>query len=165
MKNAFFVAEGVATVRLNGKHSDKCFVVDERDVDLVASHSWSGRPSGATLYVASKRGSLHRLILGLGPVNPEVDHFDGDGLNNRRSNLRTATRQGNCANRSKWGSRSRYKGVQPRNGGWEARHYLNGRTVYIGVFGSEEEAAKAYDAAALRVHGEFARLNFKKEFA
>jgi hypothetical protein len=101
---------------------------------------------------------MHVLITGIGTG---IDHANSDGLDNQRANLRQAGQGLNCANmRPSAGKTSQFKGVRRhREGKWEARIRI-GRPVYLGLFGSEESAARAYDAAASEAWGEFARLNF-----
>lgn len=90
-----------------------------------------------------------------------VDHKNGNGLDNRKSNLRLATHSENAQNsRHRKHTSSQYRGVSVRNGLWTALITQRGQQFYLGQFHSEEEAAKAYDAAALRMHGQFASLNF-----
>lgn len=92
----------------------------------------------------------------------EVDHRDGDGLNNQRHNLRIATSSQNQGNQCKTqGRTSRFKGVSwaKRHGKWVAQIQVKRRSKNLGYFRREEEAAAAYDQAALRFFGEFARLN------
>lgn len=92
-----------------------------------------------------------------------VDHKNGDPLDNRRQNLRVCTQGNNSKNRKRnKHSRSRYKGVRWRRSRrkWAAIIITDGRYKWLGTFDSEEEAARAYDAAARILHGEFARLNF-----
>lgn len=107
---------------------------------------------------------MHKMIL----PGVEVDHIDGNPLNNRRSNLRPATRTQNQRNRRKQRKpvTSRYKGVclNRKTGKWIA--YINpggGKTIYLGSHRVEEDAARAYDEAARRHHGAFARLNFPED--
>lgn len=139
-------------------------VVDDADVGLVSSYRWFAerRPNGLVYARASSprrlgRPYMHRLILGPG-AGRHSDHVDGNGLNNRRSNLRPATVAQNIQNgrRHRDGS-SRFKGVgRRRKGGWMAQ--IGG--AYLGTFADEEDAARAYDRAARDRFGEFARLNF-----
>ncbi len=93
-----------------------------------------------------------------------VDHINGDGLDNRRANLRLATpAQNNWNSKSGMGrGASRYKGVQwhKHRKKWVVVIGVNGRKEHIGYFGDEKEAARAYDKAAKERHGEYAVLNF-----
>lgn len=103
---------------------------------------------------------LHRVIVSA-PAGFDVDHIDGNGLNNQHSNLRVCTRVQNSRNRAlDRRSTSGLKGVYIRaSGRWQARIKTSGRFLSLGVFDSKLEAAKAYDEAALRLYGEFARTN------
>lgn len=95
---------------------------------------------------------------------PEVDHANGDGLDNRRANLRRATRTQNNANaRLRRNNTSGFKGVSwdKRTGRWMAGIRIDYRQRYLGRFDSPEEAARAYDTAARQLFGEFARTNFE----
>ena len=106
--------------------------------------------------------SLHRLIMDA-PKGVLVDHRNGDSLDNRRANLRLATRAQNCCNvRKRKNTSSRFKGVSFRKnrGKWAAYIGVAGKRISLGYFDSEIEAAKAYDEAAKKYRGEFARLNF-----
>jgi len=104
---------------------------------------------------------MHNFITGW----PYVDHRNGNGLDNRRQNLRQATHAQNLANQ-KLSSRnvSGYKGVS-RNRNldrWTATISPAGRSVYLGSFDTPQDAARAYDAAAVEHYAEFARLNFPR---
>tara|TARA_R110002153_G_scaffold274242_1_gene447881 strand:+ start:4135 stop:4647 length:513 start_codon:yes stop_codon:yes gene_type:complete len=99
-----------------------------------------------------------------GYLPPEVDHMDNNPLNNKPSNLRAATRSENMRNtRSSKNSTSKYLGVHfDRNlGKWRSRIYIKDKSVHLGCFSDEIDAARSYDVAAVDSFGEFANLNFK----
>lgn len=137
--------------------------VDDQDRHLLSEHTWrivykSGKP-----YVKSTSGEyLHILILGK-KAGKEVDHRDGNALNNRRKNLRHATHHENQLNMSRHrDGTSRYKGVFwfRRDDCWAAQICFRGVRRHLGYFQEEREAAEAYDRAAKLLHGEFAKTNF-----
>lgn len=113
---------------------------------------------------------LHRHLLKVSDRSICVDHINRNKLDNRRSNLRLCTISDNCKNRTPRG-RSKYLGVTvknksiKKNGDLSVHIYAQintrGRSIHLGKFKTEEEAAHAYDAAAKIHHGEFANLNFK----
>lgn len=93
-----------------------------------------------------------------------IDHIDGNRKNNKIENLRCATKAQNCQNRgASNASISGFCGVSPsrrKKRGWAAYIHMGGRNVFLGNFACKIEAAKAYDAAAMKAYGAFARLNF-----
>jgi hypothetical protein len=146
-------------------------VIDDEDAAIVAGYSWCAWvPKPGYVYavarihgmVPQKMISMHRLLL-KAPKGMEVDHKDGDGLNNRRSNIRLCTKAQNQHNSLRtWGA-SRFKGVHrcKKTGKWIASIRRGSRRQYLGKFLSEGEAARAYDASARLFFGEFARCNFQ----
>ena len=91
----------------------------------------------------------------------QVDHKNRNGLDNRRDNLRLATHGQNLAN-SKTHSESGFKGVEKNKHRFYASISIDGKTKKLGGYDTPEEAARAYDEAALEQFGEFARINFSK---
>lgn len=107
---------------------------------------------------------LHRLILGLQKGDGlQVDHINGNPLDNRRANLRVCSSKENSRNKTKQvgAYSSKYKGVSyhKRNKKWGASIRCDGTIKFLGLFESEADAARAYNAAALNLHGDFAKLN------
>ena len=145
-------------------------LVDDDDFALVGAVKWHAlvTRSGRVYAKRSVRAPdgyrdvlMHRVLMGATP-GVEVDHIEGVGLDNRRANLRLASHQQNLCNRTHpTRSRSGYRGVAPhRDGRWRAYVNAHGRQHAVGVFSSAEEAARARDAAAIRLSGEFATRNF-----
>jgi hypothetical protein len=106
---------------------------------------------------------MHRDIMNA-PSGLLVDHRNRNPLDNRRANLRLATHSQNMQNREKIGKKttSRFKGVSfdKKKNLWRADICYRGKIIFLGYFENEIDAARAYDAAAKKYHGEFARLNF-----
>lgn len=101
---------------------------------------------------------MHRFLIGA--KGEFVDHINGDGLDNRKSNLRLCSNAQNVQNTGLTrANTSGYKGIRLRNGRWDSRITCLNKTYHLGVFSTKEEAARAYNAAAIELHGEFARLN------
>lgn len=149
-------------VELFGLHGEgRVALVDAEDEELVRGFRWHVGASGYVVHSvnAKKKLWLHRLVWP-DKESPEVDHVNGDLLDCRKKNLRSASRSENSRNRVGPGGASPYKGVSPRpSGKWAAKIGFEGRELYLGLFGTEEEAATAYNRAAIELHGEFARLN------
>jgi hypothetical protein len=142
-------------------------LVDDTDYESVMSFgSWyvqlDRRAPGSTPYARSRKALMHSVITGW----PYVDHVDGDGLNNQRSNLRQATHALNMANKHLYrNNKSGFKGVyvnRYKGRPWGARIRVDTRVRRLGNYDTPEEAARAYDQAALATWGEFARLNFSR---
>lgn len=145
-------------------------LVDDADYELVNQYKWYALKCDRCWYAfhtlprvdgKKKTIRMHRLIMGF-PTNV-VDHIDHDGLNNQRSNLRHATNAQNIKNsRKRSDSKQPYKGVEwdKVNRNWVAYICPNSKKTALGRHATAEAAAKAYDAAALLLYGEFAHLNF-----
>lgn len=162
-------AAGVREIPLT---QGKVALVDEEDYELVAGFSWSASKRARTMYAnAYVRGTgragramvyMHRIIMSP-PAGVEVDHIDGDGLNNTRANLRLCTRAQNHQNHH--GTRSRittYRGItfDGNTGTWVAQIQMDGRGYRLGTFDNAYDAACEYDIAASCMFGQFASLNF-----
>jgi hypothetical protein len=150
----------------------KYAIVDPEDFERLNKHKWHAVKSGSTFYAIrcvgpAKRTTyirMHREILHP-PDHLVVDHINHNGLDNRKANIRPATRAQNNFNRliaKGKNSSSKYKGVSWKKDRkkWRARIHVNGRYKFLGYFKEEKQAAKAYDEAAKKYHGEFASLNF-----
>lgn len=140
-------------------------IVDDEDFAALSQFKWRARPAGMTAYAvrseypSNKTIRMHRQIIG---CDGSVDHINGDGLDNRRCNLREATHQQNMRNRRKTpGCSSRHKGVywMKSKQKWYARIKGNGANRGLGLFSNEDDAARAYNTAAKAEFGVFAKLN------
>ena len=152
-------------------------MVDDEGFDLLSQWRWHASGKDGRFY--AERNSygpnlkphlhlkMHRVILGLEQGDKRVaDHINGNGLDNRRANLRICTQAENIRNRRldrrKSITSSRYKGVRlhKATGKWLAAIRFEDRVYSLGYFSEEVEAARAYDAKARELHGDFAFVNF-----
>jgi hypothetical protein len=143
-------------------------LVDAADFDWLSQWNWCAnqgryavRQSHREDRADGKRGfiHMHREILAP-PVGMYVDHVNGDGLDNRRANLRVCTRQQNAQNGRGDLRADKLRGAFAIKDRWQAIIIANGHRHYLGTFRTQEEAARVYDAAARQLHGDFAVLNF-----
>lgn len=133
-------------------------LVDDDDFDELNKVKWSFDGQYAQRKVENKTIRMHRVILD----SPQVDHIDGNRLNNQRANLRVCNHKQNQRNRKKNKKMSsKYKGVSwhKQTEKWRARIQTDDGAVHLGLFDSEIDAAQAYDEAAKEHFGEFARTN------
>ena len=146
-------------------------IVDKEDYDKLQQFKWRCCFAKSDLKYAhaqinKKSILLHRFILDL-KKGEMADHINGDGLDNRRSNLRKCSFSQNMFNmRIFKNNKCGYKGVyyrndKPRSKPWKATINANKKRYNLGYFETSIEAARAYDVAALKHHGEFARFNLK----
>lgn len=158
----------------------RCALVDDDDFDRVSKYRWHAWrvPSKNKYYARRSLGKgggkfpkqrMHRFIMEVTDPLTEVDHINGNGLDNRKENLRLSTKTQNQRNRQgpcKM-NKSGYRGVgwSQLHGAWRARVTVNKRQIILGFFDSPIAAAKAFDAAAMKYYGEFAGvLNFPDEW-
>ena len=144
-------------------------IVDDEDYKWLSQFKWHAAKRGKNFYatrhlVKEKRKIyMHQQVMNT-QQGQELDHKNGNGLDNRKENLRFCTRSQNNMNRRKTKGSSKYKGVSWDNQSkkWVAHFQFNGKSAHIGYFDSEIEAACAYDETAKRYFGEYALLNFRK---
>lgn len=166
------IAGDIAYVELI--NSDKRAVVDASDAGVVGCEKWYLGANGyATRNAPRNRSSasggvlhMHRLLMGLVGAGRglHLDHKNRDRLDNRRANLRVCTPQQNSCNTVRKRDKSPYRGVHPRGARrWSAQIQVNRKSISLGSFADPADAARAYDAMAREVYGEFAVLNFPED--
>jgi len=144
-------------------------IIDAADAHLVDAHRWRVRPQGKLIYIHTRtlyRGKkrtvlLHQMIMGGSTRERQIDHINGNPLDNRRCNLRFATPLQNSWNtRKREGLLSKYKGVtlHKKTGKWQSQIKLAGTSIYLGLYETEALAHEVYAAVAREFHGEFVRL-------
>lgn len=147
-------------------------LVDDEWFDELNKHKWYAHPAGRRCYAMRCTGgrlnkkhiTMHRVILNPKNKTLDIDHINGNGLDNRRSNLRLATRSENMFNRGyQTNNKSGFKGVSfdPVTERWVSQISINRKRQWLGRFDTPEQAARAYDKKAIELLGEFAYLNFK----
>lgn len=146
----------------------KFAIVDADDYEWLAKYKWNCQNNKGGFYAFRSEGhkmiAMHREII-RAPEGLLVDHIDGNGLNNRKSNLRLCTHSQNTYNRRpNRNCSSRYKGISfhKMSKKWEVAICCKGKREHLGRFDDEVKAALAYDRKAKQLFGEFAYLNFPK---
>lgn len=146
-------------------------IVDDSDYDWLSQWKWYAFKDGQTFYAlrtasrkapgVRKKIRMHRIIIDA-PNDMEVDHLNGDGLDNQRNNLRLATRSENGRNMRPQNAKSGYKGVykNPIGKTWIAQAHKGNKKHYAGCYLNPVVAALAYDLLAFRIFGSYARPNF-----
>lgn len=156
----------------------KVALVDDKDYDYLNQWKWSYHPAGyakrtidtckSNIRRTTATVFMHRQICSLSNLDAQIDHINGDGLDNRRSNLRVCTHAQNAMNKRKaLNKTSNYKGVYfcKTHKRFIAQIKLNGKSTHVGIYRTEKEAAKAYNDAALKHFKEFAKINDLQEEA
>jgi hypothetical protein len=146
----------------------KVALVDDEDFAWIRNYKWYYGSGGYPCRGVDLGNNnvvialMHRLIM-RAREGVKVDHINGDTCDNRRENLRIANDSQNQANRRKGRkpTSSRFKGVHKRSVGkpWGARIQVRGEKINLGCYTTEEDAARAYNAAALEAFGDYAHLN------
>ena len=145
----------------------KVALVDIEDYEWLNQWKWQAhKNTKGFFYVAGRNKkqkfqSMHRKIM-KAPKGMEVDHINGDGLDNRRNNLRTCSHSQNIMNsKMRIDNTNGYKGIRyhKQNKKWQARIKKNKKDNHLGYFTTPQEAALAYNEAAKKFFGEFAKLN------
>jgi len=138
-------------------------IVDDQDYEWLVQWNWcmnggyAGRRARPNFYYMHKEIATKRLGF---PSELKADHINGNPLDNRRENLRSATQQMNGINAGLCSTNtSGFKGVAPEKGQWSAQIHVMGHKKFLGYFDDKVEAAKVYNAAAKKHFGEFAWLN------
>lgn len=162
MRNSIFKHGDYAEVVLT--NGGKSVYIDIEDLEKITPYNWSYSKLGyATSNIDKQHVFMHRYLMGLSKGDGKfVDHANGDGLDNRKSNLRVCTKTQNQQNqRPTHTARSKYKGVgyYVRDKKWRARIVVDKKDIELGKFSCEMCAAIAYDEAAKKYHGEFAWVN------
>lgn len=149
----------------------KVVLVDDDDFEYLNQFKWrffvKGYARRNSPFLLGKRTVIlmHREIMQT-PADKQTDHINLDGLDNRRANLRICTPSENKQNmEAQSNNKSGFKGVDwvERDGKWRASIRVNGKRIYLGHFDDPVVAACAYDAAAVKYFGEFARGNFSNK--
>ncbi len=150
----------------SNKYPGMVALIDDEDWCLVEGLTWYVVKDHSTFYAHAHTGntkikSMHQIVMG---GNGEmIDHIDRNGLNNQKANLRFATNSANQANGKHRSNKFGYRGVSQHGNGYRAQIKVNKSAIYIGSFSTPEDAARAYDDALYRVHGEHATFNFSRE--
>ena len=154
--------------------------VDDEVLEILSEFKWCVEKQRQTYYAVRGKSALlgtgrlikmHRVLMGLQDLitgdalfpelGLEVDHANGDGLDNQRKNLRFVTHSQQMCNQGSYVGSSRFRGVtwHQLRSKWVAQIAHNGKHYYLGIYGDEADAARTYNQAALKLHGPYANIN------
>jgi hypothetical protein len=151
-------------VPLSGKKGDgKNLVVDDFNFEKIKNYKWCLHSEGYAVRSCKVNGRfiisyLHRELINA-PNGYDVDHINGNRLDNRQANLRLCRRKDNCRNSVARGGTSKYKGVHLRQGKWISQISCDKKRYCLGTFKTDYEAAVSYDRMAIKLFGQFAKTN------
>ena len=161
----------IAYINLGNSHNA---IVDIEDLPRLSRSRWFYQKHKNIYYAMSNKTSdgrkkvyMHQEVMGTPPAGKEIDHINGNGLDNRKENLRFCSHRENCqaSRKRQQNASSMYKGIywDKKEKKWRARICrLDGTRKHLGLFESELDAARAYDEAATEAFGKFATLNLPK---
>ena len=162
----------IKVIKQSKKYGDLEIILDEEGIELYRKNTWHIVKHGKTFYLRTNlkvKGkyyckAFHRELLQLNNQKEVVDHINGNGLDNRKENLRICLQSENIKNQVRIKTKpwqSKYKGVfwNKKNKNWRSMIGVNGKRINIGSFTSEHAAAVAYNIEAKRQFGKFANLN------
>ena len=161
-KNRYEISGEITKIYL--QNVDKYVLIDTKDLELIDQCTWYGKTGKWDQYargtIQGKEYKMHRIILNVTDPKIHVDHINGNTYDNRRSNLRLSNNMMNHANQKiRSDNKTGFKGVTKRGTKYIARIGKAGKIV-LGYYTTPEEAAHAYDIAAIKLYGEYAKLNF-----
>lgn len=153
------VDDSIAYIPL-GLNAYNGYATVDKQFSYLCRYKWNKSDTGyARALIDGKWHKLHRLVMGA-PKGLQVDHINGDRLDNRKNNLRICDNGQNARNRDKQKNNTTgYKGVYKRGLRYCAKLVVDGKQHHLGTYDTPKEAATAYNNGALKLFGEFAKLN------
>ena len=163
--NDIIIDNDIAKIYL--KNTDEFCIIDKEDIEKIMVCTWYGKKGDWDKYargmINQKEYKMHRLIMDVTDPNIHVDHINGNTYDNRKENLRLCNNSTNHMNqRVRKDNSCGFKGVRKNYNKYLARIGKNG-SISLGTYNSIIEAAEAYDKAAIKLYGQYAKLNFEEK--